>query len=242
MDGKLALRLMELSRRIAIVSPLRYIGMDGERKLSSIDTVSVPFPDRGKYLYVYEFTEGEDVFYEDHILLKKVLIDDLAAGRSALKLYRIMKSSPLHPISIKWLMRASGITDFYKVRALLDRFVETGLMIALPEESGGANLYIPYFYHGEEAEVILVRHLLSLGYSVSYEMRRCRVFHARRLDDHMVISYGTNDAQLSLIEFEEVGTRILVTPKDHIIHFKTLINLTLREFLGSICPGQKDVQ
>lgn len=235
MDGKLALRLMKLSSRIAIVSPLRYIAQDGERKLSCIDTVSVPTPADDGYLYVYEFTAGEDYFYEDHILLRKVMLEEGSASEDVLALYDLVKDSALKPISIKGLMAKGGITDFYRVRSIFDRFTATGLIIPIPSEGGGKELYIPYFYHGEDAQVLIVRHLLSLGYRVTYEKRDIMVFHARRFDGNLAVSYGANDSQLALLSVLDVCKRILVTPKNHIIHFRTLVNLTLREFLGSIC-------
>ncbi|MBR1918898.1 MAG: hypothetical protein IJ831_04670 [Spirochaetales bacterium] len=237
MDEKLALRLMKLSSRIAIVSPLSYIALDGVRKLSSIDTVSVPTPAEDGYLSVYEFPKGEDFFYEDHLLFRKVMLEEGCTSRDVLSLYELVKASALMPLSIKGLMARGGIKDFYRVRSLFDRFTATGLIIPIPAEDGGRNLYIPYFYHGEDANVLIIRHLLSLGYRVTYEKRDALVLHARRFDGNLAVSYGANDSQLALLSIFRECQRILVTPKSHIIHFRMLLNLTLREFLGSNCPS-----
>ena len=239
MDEKLALSLISLSKKIAIVSPLRYISQDGERKLYSIDTARVPRAGTDNYIYVYEFTKGEDIFYEDHIIFRKVIMEDFTNATCVLSLYTFLKERPLEDLSLKAMMKGSGIKDFYKVRKIFDRLVEIGLVIPLGGISKSErDIYLTYFYHGDDPNVLIVRHLLSLGFRVKYEMvGRVILFQAERLDERFSVCYGENEAQLALLGLDEGTKCILVSEKSHTIHFKRIVNLTLREFLGSICPG-----
>ncbi len=239
MDEKLALELLSLSKKIAIVSPLRYLGLDGEKKLSSIDTAAVSMAGCDDYLYVYEFTSGEDVFYEDHIIFRKIVMDDFANASNVIALYSILKTRPLEEFSLKSLMKSSGIKDFYKVRGIFEKFLSTGLLIPIKgNKDKSKSIYIPYFYHGFDPEVLIIRHLLSLGYSLRYERQNeVLLIYANRFSENLVVSYGNNEAQIALLNLKEGEKGVLVTEKSHVIHFNFIANLTLREFLGSICPG-----
>ncbi len=170
------------------------------------------------------YSSKDEELITSHLLLMKIIGPLCLDGRCARDFYSELRSGAVFNISTKSFMRKFHLSSFYKARSIIESFASSGLFIPVCGEKGRICL-IPYYYEGDDARVLAIRHLLSLGYEVSFSTSLIKA----RLGSSLLAVAQDIDP---LNTIQEKAAKILVSPQSPVINFSGIRSYTLESFLS----------
>ena len=153
------------------------------------------------------YSSKDEDLITSHLLLMKIIGPHCLDSRCARDFYHELRTGDVLNISSKSLMRKLGITSFYKARSIITSFASSGLFIPVGGEKGRRGL-IPYYYDGNDVRILVIRHLLSLGYEVTFTPSLLNSINGK-------------------------VSKILISPDSPVINFSSIRSYTLHSFLSS---------
>lgn len=175
-----------------------------------------------KWCDLVVFSPNDEDLVSSLILLERIICPHGLSGSQARRLYETLARSALSPVCAKTIMREHRTGTFYRTREILASFSSCGLFI--PVASADRKLYlIPYYYCLNDPAVLVVRHLMSLGWSVSLDLP---VISARLGSQCLSLAFelaGLQHAQ---------GRKILICEQP-VLNFSAIRSYTLASFLDS---------
>lgn len=170
------------------------------------------------------YSSKDEELITSHLLLMKIIGPHCLDSRCAHDFYHELRTGDVLNISSKSLMRRLGIGSFYKTRSIIGSFATSGLFIPVEGEKGRRGL-IPYYYNGSDVRILIIRHLLSLGYEVTFSPTLIKA----RLGSSFLAAGEDID---SLNSIQEQVSKILISPQSPVINFSGIRSYTLTSFLS----------
>ena len=171
------------------------------------------------------YSSKDEELITSHLLLMKIIGPHCLDSRCARDFYHELRTGDVLNISSKSLMRKLGITSFYKARSIITSFASSGLFIPVGGEKGRRGL-IPYYYDGNDVRILVIRHLLSLGYEVTFTPS---LIKARLGSSFLAVGEDID----SLNSINGKVSKILISPDSPVINFSSIRSYTLHSFLSS---------
>ena len=158
-------------RNINLVSPTPRCSEGMKRdilyytKKYNIEQSAEPRSDKG-WLDLVVYDRVDEAYVTDYCLLRRVIGPWSAQVQSVSKLYEYLRDETPKEVRVKQLMKTYRLGSFYKAREIVLALCHSGLFFPVKRES--RLFLVPYYYHGKDREVLVLRHLMGLGYAVSF--------------------------------------------------------------------------
>ena len=163
-----------------------------------------------KWCDLVVFSPNDEDLVSSLILLERIICPHGLSGSQARRLYETLARSALSPVCAKTIMR--------------EHRTGTSCGLFIPVTSADGKLYlIPYYYCLNDPAVLVVRHLMSLGWSVSLDLP---VISARL--GSLCLSLAFELAGLQHAQ----GRKILICEQP-VLNFSAIRSYTLASFLDS---------
>lgn len=172
---------------------------------------------------IVAFSRRDEELVTSYVLLNSIVYQCSIPGALARDIYQDLRSRPLQAVSCKGLMRRHGLKSFYVARDIVRHFVTCGLFIGIPSADRPLRL-LPYYCEERDDDVCVIRHLLSLGYSITIEGK---VLRARLGSQNLIVGRDID----SINAAGQATARILVSAGSPVLNFSGIRSWRPEDFL-----------